>query len=146
MITLRKYLPLTIVAGAFAILTINIQAQELRALSKEWLINLPSTPLNLSLPSKVNSVRLDSRSTGNIIGFHLGCIAQEKDKFTVVGILEERRINLPGAYGEGDIDPTIIFMPISEFENYKVRCETTNAKVGVVEVEFSDGSIWKAKR
>ena len=143
---LRKYLPITFMLIAYAASAHSMRAQQSSNSSKDWLINVPSAPLNLSLPPNLGSVKLESRSTGHIGEFQLGCIIQEKDKYSVADILEERHINLPGAYGEGDVNPTLIFIPLSEFEGYKGYCESIKAKVGIVGAVFSDGSTWRAKR
>ena len=146
MMTLKKYLSLAILLGAFATFAIRAQSQQSGPTSKEWLINLPSAPLKLGLSSESNSIKLESRSTGHIVSFWLGCVVQEKDDFSVVEVLKERRINLPGAYDRGGADLTLIFMPVSDFESHKNRCEQMKARVSAVEVEFSDGAVWKAKR
>jgi len=143
---LRKCFLRAVCLIAFATIPIYSQMQQSIPVPKEWIVNLPSSPLSISPASKVKAVRFDSRSTGNIVGFRLGCVAETKDSFTILEVLKEQRINLPAAIGEGDIDPQIIFMPISEFDGYRSRCEKANAKVAVIEVEFSDGGIWKAKR
>lgn len=91
---------------------------------------------------------IESLSTGNIIRFKLGCVARQKNTFSVVEELTGKSIDLPaGIYrGPGDIDPTLIFFPVSEFRSGKARCEKRGTKLAAVEVEFDDGSIWQAKR
>ena len=104
--------------------------------------------MKLTLPSKVNAVRMDSHTTGNVIGFRLGCVVSENDHFLVKYTFEERGIDLPGAYGGdgGDSDPIILFLAIADFAPARIVCERQKAKVAVVGVTFSDGAAWSAKR
>lgn len=84
---LRKCFLLAVWLVAFATIPINSHVQQSRPASKEWLVNLPSSPLSLSLASKVKAIRFDSRSTGNIVGFRLGCVAEANDGFTVLEVV-----------------------------------------------------------
>lgn len=103
---------------------------------EEWWINIPSSPLKLGLTENQRFVVLSNLSSSRIIQYRLGCIEEREGGFRVIGRLKATRTDL--------VTNQTIINPVGLDEDKK-GCDKKRGKIAVIEVEFADGSIWKAK-
>jgi hypothetical protein len=137
----------TVILGAALPLS---QAEGPAKLNKDWM-NLPSAPLRFDVAPKTEGyLVLGNYSTGRAVRYRLGCVNEQKGKITVLRQGSPRCTNLRSIDLKGDptnqINYTVETLVLGITHGFTLeRCEE-NAKLAVVEVEFEDGAIWKAKR
>jgi len=114
------------------------QHQGQGALESLW-INLPSTPLRFFANEAGNGYSLNNYSIGYIIGYRLGCVAEEGAGFKVLGKRPKRELVLKPMSGNEVHGSAVIVDGWLPF----IPCK--KGKLTVIEVEFKDGSLWKIK-
>jgi hypothetical protein len=102
---------------------------------KKLLMNLPSSPLTLNLSESKRDLLLGNGSNKRVVKYRLGEVAQKKDKLVVVHRSEPITIDLSA--NETLINPSEVEQELK----FSLRKKT---KLAVVEVTFSDGTVWQA--
>ena len=113
---------------------------------EKQLLNLPSTPLVMSLSPNGNYIGFGNVSKKKIIGFILGCVVKKEGD-------EDGEIIKTGTLIGANLRPSkeskLVYTKIVYLESLEVysAClkEKEGAKMAIVEVIFSDKSKWKAQ-
>lgn len=129
---------LLLVAGVM--LSISQAHQTDKAISEEWWINLPSSPLRIARTPNGRLMTLSNHSSNRITQYQLGCVIKESDKVKVVCKMNRQKTDLLPA---DSVKGEVYFESLDSREKHKERCDKKNAKLAVVEVIFADGSVWK---
>jgi hypothetical protein len=101
-----------------------------------WVFNFPKTPLEIRADGE-RTYNLENKSKAKIKSYRLGCVREsaKKNVILVYRMASEETEIAPGeAWG------------IMGFHCNRDRteCERKSARLGVIEVDFQDGTLWRA--
>lgn len=139
---LHCFIVLCVLAVVGVTPTPNGSCQEDEAVAKKWLLNLPTSPLKLTISSNREFYSVNNHSSKHVVGYRLGCVIEDGNKFKIkykakpkqvdIAPLDESKNRIIGKaytiYGDKDF----------------YSCVKKKAKLTVLEVGFSDGSSWLA--
>jgi hypothetical protein len=112
------------------------------AVAKKLLFNMPTSPLKLTISSNREFYSVDNHSPKRVVSYRLGCVVEDgnnikikykaKPKLVDIAPLDDSQNRITGKaytiYGDKDFH----------------SCIKKKAKLTVLEVGFSDGSLWLA--
>ncbi len=84
---------------------------------------------------------LENHSDKRIVRYQVGCVVDECGRLEILSRKKEGRVDLPPA---DLLKNTFPFTYVS-VRQVKKECVSKGAKVSVVEVTFTDGTVWQAK-
>jgi hypothetical protein len=132
------YRLVAIIIVTFLSLSGRGQAQEVDTRA-QGLVNQPSSPLRIGVSSNGRHVEADNVSSGTVIEYQTGCVAEEVGKITIRSQFKPVKVELAPA-GSGK---ALWFTEI-DFKDLDL-CREKNAKLAVIRVSFADGSEWRIK-
>ncbi len=101
-------------------------------------INLPSTPLRFFGNQAGNGYSLNNYSIGHVIGYRLGCVSQQGDRYKILSKRPREEVSLKPMSGS-EVHGRSVVMMVGWLPF--VPCK--KGTLTVVEVQFKDGSVWK---
>ena len=101
-------------------------------------INLPSTPLRFFGNRIGNGYSLNNYSIGHIIGYRLGCVSQQGDRFKILSKRTREAISLKPMSGSEVHGRSVVMMM-----GWLPFAPCKKGTLTVIEVQFKDGSVWK---
>lgn len=114
---------------------------ETKAKDEFWL-NLPSSPLRITMTPNERFLTLDNYSSKQISGYQLGCVIENHGGIKILSRMKPNKTVLEPA------DPAnqqVHFISLGTYtENLEV-CRKRKAKLAVIEVTYSNGDKWEAK-
>jgi hypothetical protein len=120
--------------SAFSIQSLQIDI----ANDEDWFVNLPSSPLILSVISRGQNLAITNRAKEKIIQYKLGCITKDKYGVRVVHFHKSHVVDLQ--------TNDFVGLPVDKIVEMVRHCKKKQARLAVVEAIFADGSIWKARK
>ena len=107
-----------------------------------YLLNLPSSPLQLTASANRRFLNVENHSGRQVRSYRLGCVIERRSGIKLLAKFARDAANLAPQGPSGEVHLAILS---AYGERFKL-CRAKAAKLAVVEVRFSDGSVWKAKR
>jgi hypothetical protein len=133
---MRRIAPLIVLILVITRLTFAFHQQK-SAPPEEWWANVPSSPLFMAGSPSKRDLSLENRSSGMIVSYTLGCVIQGGGRWRVL----HRMNNISTSLEPGKA----LLSSVSVYTKHRERCARKDARVAVVEVHFSDGSVWKSR-
>lgn len=101
-----------------------------------WFINSSACPVQLSLKEIFHGVVSNNQSNGMVVRYQLACFEANKDRFRITKRLEFLSQEIPNGH--------FVMLDEEQYASARTICGSMTAKVGIVQVDFSDGSVWLA--
>lgn len=122
--------------------SITSQAYESdKTASEEYWLNLPSAPTIIVRGIKGQLLTLINYSPVRIIRYQLGWVIAEQGKIKITCKLGPQNTDLaPANIGKNDVH----MVGLAYYDQVKECSHKVKAKLAVIEINFEDGSVWKA--
>lgn len=106
----------------------------------EGWVDIKSSPLKFAVSENRRFGQLVNHSDATIIGFSLGCVRTNNGIHSAVKSVAYIKSTILGNEGE---NKSFYFADLSLFEKYKSECKAEKSRLGVYEINFTDGSVWR---
>jgi hypothetical protein len=136
----RSYVLLACMLCAVGLLSTTVTSQVVTSSCKDdFILNRATFPARIGYMPLGAYYTLENHSDKRIIHYRLGCVVEESRALKVVYRDKEQIIDLPSA------DPSTKSVPFVYIglRQLKGKCLSKGAKAAIVEITFSDGSVWK---
>ncbi len=136
--TRKIYLPFVLVLILLsASQEVAAQQPDQQPLDSLW-INLPSTPLRFFGNQAGNGYTLNNYSIGHVIGYRLGCVSQQGDRYKIHSKRTREAVSLKPMSGSEVHGRSVVMMV-----GWLPFAPCKKGTLTVIEVQFKDGSVWK---
>jgi hypothetical protein len=116
-------------------LTTLAHPQKAASTQPVWLFDIPTAPVRLTL-SKRNYLFFNNPGNGEVAVVQLGLIKIENEKYKIVSTKSLIKLNLPVGHAQ--------LVGIVDYLKDIDSAVHENAKLSIIMVKFSDGSVWHA--
>ena len=113
------------------------QQTDQQPLDSLW-INLPSTPLRFFGNQAGNGYSLNNYSIGHVVGYRLGCVSQQGDRYKIHSKRPREAVSLKPMSGSEVHGRSVVMMV-----GWLPFAPCKKGTLTVIEVQFKDGSVWK---
>lgn len=110
--------------------------------SDELWFNLPASPLKIARSSKGTILEGLNYSEGRIVGYRMGWFTESSRDVRVTCQTTRKTVDIPPKVLGSSI---VHFVGLVAAEKVNAYSHKNKVKLGITEVVFADGSVWKAQ-